>query len=215
MRSLKLLILSGLFLTVPVSVNAQRVTGGLKFGITNTTFIGNLAAGETTWESITGVAGGGTAELRIVGGLSAVGELLYLRMGAKTRVQYNDFPGLLTSRASYLSAPVLLQFRFDPSGLVRPRIFLGGAALFVIDSAILVEATDTGQIFIEENESIETLDYGLMVGAGIDFDVASQRLSLEARYYQGQRDVTKPDSETGELTVLNNEGWMIMAGVLF
>ncbi|MCY3630165.1 MAG: hypothetical protein OXG94_09165, partial [Bacteroidetes bacterium] len=59
------------------------------------------------------------------------------------------------------------------------------------------------------------LDYGLMVGAGIDFDVAAQHLSLELRYYQGQRDVTKPDSETGELTVLNNQGWMIMAGVLF
>lgn len=215
MRSLKLLILSGLFLTGATSVNAQRVTGGLKFGITNTTFVGNLAAGETTWESITGVAGGATAELRIAGGLSAVGELLYLRMGAKTRVQYNDFPGLLTSRSSYLSAPVLLQFRFDPSAIVRPRIFLGGAALFVVDSAILVESTDTGQIFIEENESIETLDYGLMIGAGIDFDVATQRLSLETRYYRGQRDVTKPDSETGELTVLNNEGWMIMAGVLF
>ena len=32
MRSLKLLILSGLFLTGAASVNAQRVTGGLKFG---------------------------------------------------------------------------------------------------------------------------------------------------------------------------------------
>ena len=215
MRNLKVLIVSGFFLTGAASVDAQRVTGGLKFGITNTTFIGNLAAGETAWESITGVAGGGTAELRIVDGLSAVGELLYLRMGAKAQVRYNDFPGLLTSRASYLSAPVLLQFRFDPSGIVRPRIFLGGAALFVVDSAILVESSDIDQIFIEENESIETLDYGLMIGAGIDFDVATQRLSLEARYYQGQRDVTKPDSETGELTVLNNEGWMIMAGVLF
>ncbi len=215
MQSLKLLILFGLFLTGTASVNAQRVTGGLKFGITNTTFVGDLAAGETAWESITGVAGGGTAELRIAGGLSAVGELLYLRMGAKTRVQYNDFPGLLTSRSSYLSVPVLLQFRFESSGIVRPRIFLGGAALFVVESAILVESTDTGQIFIEENESIETLDYGLMVGAGIDFDVAAQRLSLEARYYRGQRDVTKPDSETGTLTVLNNEGWAIMIGVLF
>ncbi len=197
------------------SVHAQRVTGGLKFGITNTTFAGDLAAGETAWESITGIAGGGTAELHIFGGLSAVGELLYLRMGAKTRVQYNDFPGLLTSRSSYLSAPLLLQFRFSSSGIVRPRIFLGGATLFVVDSAILVESTNTRGILIEENESIESFDYGLMIGVGIDFDVATQRLSLEGRYYQGQRDVTKPDSETGGLTILNNKGWMIMAGVLF
>ncbi len=215
MRSFNLLILFGLFLTGTTSVNAQRVTGSLKFGMINTTFAGNLATGETTWESITGVAGGGAAELHIAGGLSAVGEVLYLRMGAKTRVQYNDFPGLLTSRASYLSVPVLAQFRFGASGIVRPRIFLGGAALFVVQSAILVESSDTGQIFIEENESIETLDYGLMSGIGIDFDVAAQRLTLEARYYRGQQDVTKPDSATGELTVLNNQGWAILTGVLF
>ena len=153
-----------------------------------------------------GIAGGGTAELRIVGGLSAVGELLYLRMGIKTRVQYNDFPGLLTSRSSYLPAPILLQFRFDPSGILQRQIFLGGAALFLVDSEILVESTDTGQIFIEENEFIETFDCRLMIGVGIDFEVAVQRLSLEARYYRGQSDVTKPDSETGELTVLNNGG---------
>ena len=78
--------------------------------------------------------------------------------------------------------------------------------MFVVYSAILVEGTDTGQIFIEENESIGTLDYGLIARTGIDFDLATQHPSLEARYYQSWCDVAKPDPETGELTVLNNEG---------
>ena len=144
-----------------------------------------------------------------------VGELLYIQMGSKTRVQYNRFPGYLTSKSSYLSVPILAQFRFDSSGILRPRVFLGGTSLFALESAIVVEADDTGQIFIEENDSIESFDYGLMTGAGIDVHFINQQFTIEVRYYRGQNDVTKPSSEIGETTVLNNQGWAIMAGVLF
>ena len=216
MRSLNLLILFISFLVGIASVNAQQITGGLKFGMTQTTFAGNLATGETSWDNISGIAGGVTAELNLYRGLSVVGEILYLRMGAKTRVKYNrDFPGLLTSRSSYLSVPILAQFRFESSGIIKPRFFLGGAALFALESVILVESSLARQIFIEEDDSIEFFDYGLMTGAGVDFHMASQRFTLEARYYRGQNDVTKATSETGESTVLNNRGWAIMVGVLF
>ncbi|MCY4205029.1 MAG: porin family protein [Bacteroidetes bacterium] len=203
------------FLAGTLPVNAQRINGGLKFGVSRTTFTGNLAAGETAWESISGLAGGVTIELRVFRGFSLVGEVLYLRMGAKTRVQYNNFPGDLTSRSSYLSIPALAQLRLGESGTIRPRIFIGGAALFVLESAILVESRVDRQIFIEEDDSIESLDYGLMAGLGVDLHLASQRFTLETRYYGGQNDVTKTSSQTGEATVLNNQGWTIMTGVLF
>jgi len=215
MRLLKILLIFILLQIGVKSIQAQLITGGLKFGMTQTTFAGNLAAGETTWEPISGVAGGATSELKLIGGLSVVAELLYFQMGSKTRIQFNNFPGLLTSRASYLSIPILAQFRFDSSGLLRPRIFIGGTSMFVLESAILVEADESMQIFIEENDSIESFDYGLITGVGIDFHFINQRFTLEARYYRGQNDVTKPESETGETTMLNNQGWAVMAGVLF
>jgi len=216
MRHQKLfLLLFTLFLTGVSHVDAQRITGGLKFGISQSTFIGNLAAGETTWESISGLAGGATAEIRVFRGFSVVGEILYLRMGAKTRVQFNRFPGILTSRSSYLSTPVLAQLRLGSSGIIRPRVFVGGAALFALESVILVESRVDREIFIEEDDSIESFDYGLMTGVGIDFYLISQRFTLETRYYRGQSDVTKTSSETGESTILKNQGWTIMVGVLF
>jgi len=215
MRFLTILVMLMVFQIGHTSAHAQLISGGLKFGMTQTIFAGNLAAGETTWSSISGVAGGAASELRLIGGLSAVGELLYIQMGSKTRIQFNSFPGLLTIRASYLSIPVLAQFRFDSSGILRPRVFFGGASLFVLESATLVEADESGQVFIDENDSIESFDYGLITGAGIDVHLINQRFTMEVRYYRGQNDVTKPSSATGEATALNNQGWAIMAGVLF
>lgn len=48
---------------------------------------------------------------------------------------------------------------------------------------------------MEGNESIGTLDFGLMIGVSIYFNVACQRLLLEAKYNRNQREVTKLDSE--------------------
>ena len=197
------------------TASAQQITGGLKFGLTHTTFSGNLIAGETTWESVTGIAGGLTSEWHLIGGLSLVGEILYLRMGAKTEILEGSSPYLLTSRSAYLSSPILVQYRFRSSRVIRPRIFIGGAALILLESAIILESRTDGQIFIEEDESIKSFDYGPMAGLGLDFYLSSQRLSLETRYYRGQRDVTKPASDIVESTVLNNQGWAIMATLFF
>ena len=215
MRILHLLTACVFFLINVTSANAQQITGGLKFGMTQTTFSGELSSEETDWKSVTGIAGGVTTEWYLYRGFSMVGELLYLRMGAKTRVSYNSRPGVLTSQSSYLSVPVLAQFRMETQGIMKPRFFLGGAALFALESAIIVESRTDRQIFIEEDDSIEFFDYGLVAGAAVDFHLIAQRFTLEARYYQGQNDVTKPNSETGTSTILNNRGWAIMAGVLF
>jgi len=208
-----LLILLLFFMTVPTQ--GQRLTGGLKFGMTQTRYTGNLESGETTWDAISGIAGGVTAELSLFRFLSAVGEVQFARMGAKSRVRFNNFPSLLTSRTSYLSFPLLVQVRLGATGIVRPRIFAGGAALVALESVILVESSMPSQIFIEENNSIESFDYGIITGIGLDFHLVSQRLTLEARFYTGQNDVSKSTSELGESTILNNRGWAIMTGVLF
>jgi len=208
-----LLILLLFFMTVPTQ--GQTLTGGLKFGMTQTTYTGNLESGETTWDAISGIAGGVTAELSLFRFLSAVGEVQFVRMGAKSRVRFNNFPSLLTSRTSYLSVPLLVQVRLGATGIVRPRIFAGGAALVALESVILVESSMPRQIFIEENNSIESFDYGIITGIGLDFHLVSQRLTLEARFYTGQNDVSKSTSELGESTILNNRGWVIMTGVLF
>ncbi len=214
MRNLHLLIFL-IVLSATKPANAQRVEGVLKFGVTQTTFAGNLAVDETTWKNIIGIAGGSAIGINLVGGLSLVGELLYLQMGAKVQVQQDDLPNILTSRSSYLAVPVLAQYRFESSRIIQPRIFMGGSVLFQLESVIIGESGVVGQVFVEEDDSIEPIDYGLIAGAGVDFYLASQRFMLEIRYYHGQSDVTKPNIETGISTELNNRGWAIMTGVLF
>ena len=213
MRALIILALVYTSLVDTLPVNAQRTTSRLKFGITHTTFSGNLASGETTWEGVSGIAGGVATELRFVKGFGIVGELLYLRMGAKT--QLNQLPQKLSSRSSYLSVPILIQYQFESSGVLQPRFFFGGAGLFLLESVVIVESTTDQQIFIEDDDSIKSFDFGIVTGAGVDFFLASQRLMFEIRYYQGRKDVTKPNSTTGSSSILNNRGWAIVAGVLF
>ena len=49
-----------------VPATAQRITGGLKFGITQKTFADNLSAGDTIRERTAGISSGGLAELDLI-----------------------------------------------------------------------------------------------------------------------------------------------------
>ncbi len=189
-------------------------TGGIKIGTSYTDFSGDLVGGKTTWKRVLGLSAGASFGYELRGGLSAETELLYLRMGAKTNVLYLDIPATLTSKLVYLTMPVLLQYRLQAGQYLSPRFFAGPAGLFNLDALVAVAARPDDELLFEEDESIEALDYGLMAGAALDFDVSDQRLTLEMRYYRGMMDVTKPAGEIGD-SVLRNQGFVILIGVLF
>ena len=210
----RLLIPALLMILVPSTALGQRYEGSIKVGVASTTFEGDLAAGATTWSRRTGFAAGGSMGVKLRYGFTPALELTYVRMGASTRVIFLNVPATMQSNLTYLTATALLQYRLYSGGYVNPRVFAGPALSYTAAATITVRARDGLGALSEQDDSIEGSDFGFTAGGGIDMEIGSQILTLEMRYYIGQRDVTKPNPELGESDV-RNRGVVVMAGILF
>ena len=144
MRRRALLALTlGLMAALPVQA---QWTGGIKIGTSYTDFSGDLATGATTWERVLGLSAGAAFGYELKGGLSAVTEILYLRMGAKTNVRYLEgIAATLTSKLAYLTVPALLQYRLQAGLHSYPRLFAGPAVLYKLDAVLSVSSRPEGE----------------------------------------------------------------------
>ncbi len=135
-------------------------------------------------------------------------------MGASAPVMYLGVPATVRSDLTYLTSSFLLQYRLHTGQYVYPRIFAGPALSYKLGATITVEARDGLGVLTEQDDSVEGSDYGFTIGGAVDFELGGQILTLEVRYYIGQRDVTKPNPELGE-SALRNRGVIVMVGILF
>ena len=193
---------------------AQQWEGGLKVGGASTTFAGDLAAGETTWNRRLGMTAGGSVGYRLRFGLMPVAEMTYVRMGASTSVRFLGVPATMQNDLTYLTGALFLQYRLYSGRYINPRIFAGPALSYRLNALITVAAENELGVLAEQDDSVEETDFGYILGGALDIELMAQVLTLEVRYYVGQRDISKPNPELGE-SDLRNTGIMIMAGILF
>ncbi len=213
---MKKLLLLLIIACAPLSSQAlaQQWEGAIKLGTASTTFHGDLAAGETVWSRRLGISAGTAVGLKLPYGFTPSVELLYARMGASTPVIFLDIPATLQSDLTYLMATLLLQYRLHTGRYVYPRIFAGPTYAHQIGAVVSVTARDGLGVIVEQDDSVEKVDYGFTIGGALDMEIGSQVATLELRYYLGQRDITKPNPELGE-SELRNAGVTVMAGLVF
>ncbi len=201
-------------LSIVPPIHAQRWLGSIKLGSAITNFTGDLASGETDWDPRYGLAAGVAVGYDMGNGFIPQIEATYVRQGAATNVVFEGIPARLRSDLTYLSIPLLLQYRFDTSGYVHPRIFAGPMVAFQLDAQLSLKADDTGVELNEADDSIESRDFGVVAGAALEIDVGSQRLTVESRFSFGFSDITKPNEE-GVDTTLKNQGVILLVGIVF
>lgn len=200
---------------------AQQWTGAIKLGGALTTYSGDLAAGGTDWGYRAGIAGGGAIGYDFGNGLLAQLDITYVRKGATTDVVQAGRSTRLRSDLTYLTLPLSLQFRFFTGGRLHPRLFVGPAAAFQLEARIHLTTQETSGsgsnlrlTQSEVDDSIERVDLGAVAGAALEIEWGSQRILIEARYYAGLQDITKPHEVTGDTTLRNN-GIVLLAGFVF
>ena len=214
MSSRTLLLITLLFLAMSSPALAQRWEGSIKLGGGSTTFRGDFATGETNWDRRWGFAAGASVGYKLRYGFTPAVEFSYLRMGATTAVRYLEAPATLSSELAYLTTSLLLQYRIYTGRYVYPRIFAGPSVSYTLSALISVAARDERGVLLEADDSVESSDFGFTVGGGLDFEIGSQIITFEVRYYTGQRDITKPNPDLGDSS-LQNVGIIVMVGVLF
>jgi len=230
-----LLVVLGLLAFVglsPLQTQAQEVdiTPGIKGGVNfadlggdDAEFFLQLISGgegsDDSSETRTGIVAGGFALIDFDGPFALQPEVLYVQKGTKVEGELED-PILgetvsfsSTIKLDYIEVPILAKFQIPLEGNIAPNIFAGPAVAFNINAEVEAEAggesntTDLSDLGVE----VSTADFGLQVGAGVDFDIGSGRtIMLDARYEFGLSSI--PSEGDADIT---NQGIRITAGFGF
>lgn len=161
------------------SVEAQNGTASpWDFGLTagvNIATLGGDDAEDT--DNLTGFFLGVSLVRPMTDMISFQGEVAYSRKGAKINIGGTD----VELRLDYIDVPLLAKIHLGPAtpGGVRPALFIGPMVAFNIGCE--GEALGVSADCEDEDIEIKSVDFGLVGGAGLDFD----RFGVFVRYQFG------------------------------
>jgi len=192
-----------LVLMFSTSARSQSIALGIEGGIN----IANVnVTPTTTTSSKTGLLIGGLIDINITPTITITSGARYLTKG------WNNTNGGITYnvKLGYLEFPALLKVKF-PLTEVKPYL-IAGPTLGIKLSAN-EEASDGTQTQDTDISSlVESTDFGLLFGAGIDFKVGNKTsLFFQPAYSLGLTNVLKNSTTT----TIKNYGFQITGGVKF
>ncbi|NBC18678.1 MAG: outer membrane beta-barrel protein [Bacteroidetes bacterium] len=211
MRSSALLLLVLLCAALPARSSAQTLSYGLRIGISGATLTG---AADTDFEPRTGLTGGFAMGYDFGNGFTLMPELLYVTKGAYFDDTFQASDGAsVPVRArydlTYIEIPLLLTYRFG-HGSVRPLLRAGPSLGYNVIAQLNLEPRGEDSLSQSFNdETIQSIDYGLVAGAGAEVLFRGERLVFEARVILGQSDVRD------EAPALSNRSVLLLAGFAF
>jgi hypothetical protein len=131
-------------------------------------------------------------------------ELLYTSKG----VTGNDTDFNAALKMNYIEVPVLVRVDVPTSGRVRPFLYAGPAVSFKASCNIEVSGQGVNinsncDDFESSGTKMKTVDYGLVGGGGLAFDVGGRTFSIGARYdHSLGKIVDESDSKHRVISVL-------------
>lgn len=184
-----------LMLLLPNTSFAKGITGGLKIGMNSSTLHGEDVKemeedlGEEL-KSKWGLCAGGFIRFNISESFAIQPEFLYTTKGAKFEETIGGETMKYEMNFSYLEIPVLVKLMIPTPGGIKPSLFAGPAlALKLSAKEKLVLAGET--LDEEDIEETKDTDFGLIIGAGIDF----WNLTVDLRYVLGLTTISDVEDE--------------------
>ena len=120
-------------------------------------------------------------------------ELLYTTKGAKGSGDDIGSEGTFTFKMNYVEVPLLLRFDAATTGGMKPFFYGGPALSFKAGCEVEVESQGvSATVDCDEGEGTEfkSVDYGLVVGGGLAFDLSGRMFTLGARYNHGLANIS-------------------------
>jgi hypothetical protein len=164
----------------------QSINTGVKVGLNSATIGGSDASGQ----SITSFNAGIFATINVAGLLALQPELLYTLKGYKMNYPVATEQGPIpfgsvnvTGKISYLEIPVLLKLNTSSLSIIRPNIFAGPEVAFKLSG----KATSGSPSSEQDLQNINSTDFGIIVGAGININLPITTVMVDIRYDIGMR----------------------------
>jgi hypothetical protein len=114
-------------------------------------------------------------------------------------------------KLDYLEIPVLVKIIFPSPGGVNPYLFAGPAVAIKVSGK--VKAEFAGESDEEDIEDMKSTDFGLVIGAGVDFGfgaLGKGTLSVDIRYSLGLSTISDFEGDD-----VKNGAFSLMVGFSF
>jgi hypothetical protein len=177
----------------------KGVRGGVNF--TNTSASGGDEAAALDWQ-LRGVFGG-FVTWRVASWLEFQPEVMYAQKGAKS-TEFDIESKLLLD---YLEVPLLARKTFGAPDATRLYV-AGGPSIGVLLRARTRSDFGSSTEELDIKDDVETLDFGLVVGGGVEFG----SIVVDGRYTHGLSDIDKDTSDDVKLT---NRAISVTVGIKF
>ncbi len=175
-------LLLAVVLCLPLSSRADSFTlgGGLNFSTTDTEEEEGVEQ-----SSRLGFNVGVGFEKEVAPGVFLVPEINLESRGAVAEGYDEDFDTDIkaTLKMTYLQVPLFLMLKFPAGGAVV-SIFGGPSLGFNLSSEIKLEA-DGESLTVDVKDDTESLDFGLEIGAGLEFPLGTMTAFVRPSYYLG------------------------------
>ncbi|MBE2228765.1 MAG: PorT family protein [Ignavibacteria bacterium] len=152
-----------------------------------------------TTNSRIGLIIGGVVDVSISPQFSMVTGLRYIMKGNETVTA--DFFGssTTTQKANFLEIPALAKVKF-PLTEIKPYVIAGPTLGLKLSATTRTDQGTTGGQDVD-NPNVETIDFGLFFGAGLDFNVVpTTDLFFQAGYSLGLSNLSKTANTTVKTT---------------
>jgi len=200
------LLLAAMMLTNPVY--AQTDKQDIRFGIKGGINISNMYTEEVDDKNtVIGFNTGLFSKLPLTSNFSFQPELLYTTKGAELNYSSSLISGSATFSLGYVEMPLLAVINLTENVNIQ-----GGVYLATLTNAKVKNVSDLG-IFNFEDEldrsDFETFDFGLVFGAGLEFD----KINLGIRYEYGMKPVGKERPIVGRIPDARNSTLQFYVGI--
>lgn len=187
------------------SGSAQGVTGGLEGGLNIADIYGDDAE---DWNSRMAFCAGAFLTLSLVDMFAIQPEVLYARKGTRWEEEYAGETYTATLTLDYLEIPLLAKLSMPLAGIVKPNLFFGPGLGILLSAKVKGEGVET-----DIKDDTKSTDFGFVVGAGLDFDLAMSKVTLSGRYTLGLTSID--DSEVDPQQDVKNGVISAMVGYSF
>lgn len=192
---------------VAMPVHAQRI--GIVAGGTFSQLHGldNVQA-----KNRTGTMFGASLTVPLSGRMAVQPELLFINKGAELHFD----SGTSDIKLDYVEIPLLLRFDRGLTSLLGPHFYVGPSISFMVGCSVTVSTAPNTSSDCSREAFFEptTIDWGAIVGAGVDLHVGGLGVTGGARYGVGLANISKDDGPALEQRVRNGT-LTVYAGLLF
>jgi hypothetical protein len=230
-RSFTIVLIAVMCMLIALPASSQifgiGVKGGLNFANLRGDFILDLDDEfqlDTDLKNSTGFIIGASFRTSLLPFISLQPEILYTEKGAKFEesmmIPVNGSTANAAVEATidlkYLEVPLLVRAGLPVPGF-SPFVYLGPAIAFNLSADFTMEANVMGFSMKETEDikdEIKNIDYGLVVGGGLEFGLPLFKLHVEARYTMGLTNVLDNGDMNGDID-LKNGVFSLMVGATF